>query len=164
MPAVSKQQQKFFGVVKAMQKGDIPKKGAAGKVAKDMSKKDVDKMASTKHKDLPKKVAEAKMKRINRELDADFDIDKFRFYASYNVFSGAIESYLVSQEEQVVFIKQLGQSFSFEAWEPIHTEYSYKYLESDIESLAGNTGFKIEKQLYDSQCYFVDSIWRVEKE
>lgn len=58
MPAKSKQQQKFFGVVKAMQKGDIPKKGSAGKVAKDMSKKDVDKYASTKHKGLPKKVKE----------------------------------------------------------------------------------------------------------
>jgi len=58
MPAKSKQQQKFFGVVKAMQKGDIPKKGEAGKVAKDMTKKDVDKYASTKHKGLPKKVKE----------------------------------------------------------------------------------------------------------
>ena len=56
MPAKSKQQQKFFGVVKAMQAGNLPKKGAAGKVAKDMSKKEVDKYASTKHKGLPKKV------------------------------------------------------------------------------------------------------------
>ena len=62
MPAASKQQQKFFGVVKAMQAGDLPKKGAAGKVAKDMSKKDVDKYASTKHKGLPKKVKQETMK------------------------------------------------------------------------------------------------------
>ena len=40
MPAQSKSQQRFFGVVKAMQKGDIPKKGKAGKIAKTMSKKD----------------------------------------------------------------------------------------------------------------------------
>ena len=62
MPAASKQQQKFFGVVKAMQAGDLPKKGAAGKVAKDMSKKDVDKYAGTKHKGLPKKVKQETMK------------------------------------------------------------------------------------------------------
>jgi hypothetical protein len=62
MPAKSKQQQKFFGVVKAMQSGDLPKKGAAGKVAKDMSKKEVDKYASTKHKGLPKKVKKETMK------------------------------------------------------------------------------------------------------
>ena len=56
MPSVSKQQQKFFGVVKAMQKGDIPKKGRAGKIAKSMDKDDVDKYAKTKHKGLPNKV------------------------------------------------------------------------------------------------------------
>jgi len=56
MPAKSKQQQKFFGVVRAMQKGDIPKKGEAGEVADDMQKTDVKKMASTKHKGLPRKV------------------------------------------------------------------------------------------------------------
>ena len=63
MPAKSKQQQKFFGVVKSMQAGDIPKKGAAGKVAKDMSKKEVDKYASTKHKGLPNKVKQETMKK-----------------------------------------------------------------------------------------------------
>ena len=71
--AVSKQQQKFFGVVKAMQKGDIPKKGKAGDAAKDMTKKDVDKYASTKHKGLPQKVDEstsaygAALKALERE-------------------------------------------------------------------------------------------------
>ena len=56
MPAQSKSQQRFFGVVKAMQKGDIPKKGKAGKIAKTMSKDDVDDFASTKHKGKPEKV------------------------------------------------------------------------------------------------------------
>ena len=56
MPAQSKSQQRFFGVVKAMQKGDIPKKGRAGKIAKTMSKDDVDDFASTKHKGKPEKV------------------------------------------------------------------------------------------------------------
>jgi len=63
MPAKSKQQQKFFGVVKSMQAGDIPKKGEAGEVADDMSKKEVDKYASTKHKGLPKKVKQETMKK-----------------------------------------------------------------------------------------------------
>ena len=56
MPAQSKSQQRFFGVVKAMQKGDIPKKGRAGKIAKSMDKDDVDDFASTKHKGKPEKV------------------------------------------------------------------------------------------------------------
>jgi uncharacterized SAM-dependent methyltransferase len=103
------------------------------------------------------------LRRINRELGGDFDLNKFHFYASYDVFTGAMESYLVSKEEQTVFIKEIGQAFNFEAWEPIHTEFSYKYLISDIEELAADTGFAIETQLYDSKRYFVDSIWRVQK-
>ena len=68
MPAKSKQQQKFFGVVKAMQKGDIPKKGEAGEVADDMTKKDVDKMASTKHKGLPVKIKELIRLQLNKTM------------------------------------------------------------------------------------------------
>src|SRR6056300_184119 len=53
--AVSKKQQKFFGIARAMQKGDMPKSGAAGEVAKDMKKSDVKDFAKTKHKGLPEK-------------------------------------------------------------------------------------------------------------
>lgn len=103
------------------------------------------------------------LKRINRELGGEFDLKKFRFYSSYDVYSGAIESYLVSLVTQTVFIGKIGQSFEFEAWEPIHTEYSYKYLDSDIRRLAAETGFTIVAQLYDSRKYFVDSVWKVKK-
>jgi dimethylhistidine N-methyltransferase len=103
------------------------------------------------------------LRRINRDLGGNFDLSKFHFHSSYDVFTGAMESYLVSKESQTVFIKEISQSFSFKPWEPIHTEYSYKYLESDIRDLAAETGFIIEKQLYDSKKYFVDSIWRVKK-
>jgi len=69
MPASSKSQQRFFGVVKAMQKGDIPKKGKAGKIAKQMSKKDVDDFASTKHKGKPEKVKrEQKVRNLIKKM------------------------------------------------------------------------------------------------
>jgi hypothetical protein len=69
MPASSKAQQRFFGVVKAMQKGDIPKEGEAGKVAKSMKKKDVDKYAKTKHKGLPNKVKrEMKVRNLIKKM------------------------------------------------------------------------------------------------
>jgi len=83
MPSKSKQQQKFFGVVKAMQKADIPKKGEAGEVAKDMSKKEVDKYAGTNHKGLPKKVKKETMKisdikkMVQEELQALNEVKPF---------------------------------------------------------------------------------------
>ena len=57
MPAVSKAQQKFFGIVRAIQKGEMePTTPETAKVAADMKKSDVKDFASTKHKKLPEKV------------------------------------------------------------------------------------------------------------
>jgi dimethylhistidine N-methyltransferase len=101
--------------------------------------------------------------RINRELGGHFNVGKFRHFGTYDVFSGGMESYLVSIETQSVFIEKIARSFSFEAWEPIHTEYSYKYLISDIDQLASETGFQVYEHCFDSRRYFADSIWRVYK-
>ncbi len=101
--------------------------------------------------------------RINRELGGDFDVERFRFFSTYDVFGGSMNSYLVSRAEQAVHIDAIGQNFQFRPWEPIRTEYSYKYLESDIETLAAETGFRVERQLYDTRHFFADSLWRVVK-
>ena len=54
MPAVSKKQQRFFGMVRAAQKGEMknPSKEVSD-VAGDISMKDAKKFAKTKHKGLP---------------------------------------------------------------------------------------------------------------
>jgi uncharacterized SAM-dependent methyltransferase len=101
--------------------------------------------------------------RVNRELAGEFELDGFRHFATYNVFSGAMESYLVSLQEQTVRVGDLHQEFHFRPFEPVHTEYSYKFLVSDIEGLAEDTGFSIEAQLFDDRQWFLDSVWRVLK-
>ena len=58
MPATSKAQQRFMGLVKAYQDGDVPASKVSKAVkdaAKSMGEKEVDKYASTKHKGLPNK-------------------------------------------------------------------------------------------------------------
>ena len=56
MPAVSKAQQRFFGMVRATQKGEMENPSPeVAKVASSMKKKDVKDFASTKHKGLPEK-------------------------------------------------------------------------------------------------------------
>jgi dimethylhistidine N-methyltransferase len=104
------------------------------------------------------------LRRINRELGADFNLDRFEHYATYDVYTGAMESYLVSLDHQRVYIEEIGQSFDFDKYEPIHTEYSYKYLESDIEYLARDTGFETQLNLYDSRSWFLDAVWKVVKQ
>jgi hypothetical protein len=53
--AVSKQQQKFMGMVYSAKKGEKPASKEVAKVASGMSKKAAKDFASTKHKGLPKK-------------------------------------------------------------------------------------------------------------
>ncbi len=101
--------------------------------------------------------------RINRELGGTFDLDAFRHFATYNVFTGAMESYLVSLRPQTVYIEALHSSFHFEPWEPIHTEYSYKYLERDVFDLADHCGFEVVERFYDPRRWFCDALWRCEK-
>ena len=56
MPAKSKAQQRFFGMVRAAQKGEMENPSPeVAKVASSMKKGDVKKFASTKHKGLPEK-------------------------------------------------------------------------------------------------------------
>ena len=56
MPAVSQKQQKFFGIVRAIQKGEMaPTTPETADVAASMKNKDVEDFASTKHKGLPEK-------------------------------------------------------------------------------------------------------------
>ncbi len=101
--------------------------------------------------------------RINECLGGDFKRENFQHQGLYSVQTGAMESYLISQCHQKVLIKDLDKEFSFKPWEAIHMEYSYKYLESDIEYLATSCGFEIVKNFSDKKGYFVDSLWRAKK-
>ena len=73
MPSVSKKQQKFFGIVRAIQKGEMaPTTPETAKAAEDMKKGDVKKFASTKHKGLPEK------KKIEEEKKGDHEPEMIR--------------------------------------------------------------------------------------
>lgn len=99
--------------------------------------------------------------RINRELGADFDLSRFRHYGTYDVRSGAMESYLVSLVDQEVRVEHLRRGFVFREWEPVHTEYSYKYLRSDVDSLARDSGFAVVHRFGDHRGWFIDDVWSV---
>ena len=78
MPAVSKSQQALFGLAKAVKAGEVSgtKVGTAvKKIAKTMSKKEIDKFAKTKTKDLPKK--KEAPKETKKEVKKE-NVDKFR--------------------------------------------------------------------------------------
>ena len=69
MPALSKKQQRFFGIVRAIQKGEqAPTTPETAKAAEDMKKTDVKKFASTKHKGLPEKKVTSEELKLNRKI------------------------------------------------------------------------------------------------
>jgi L-histidine N-alpha-methyltransferase len=103
------------------------------------------------------------LRRINRELGGDFDIEKFNFHSIWNPKEGAIESFLVSTVQQRVYIEKLAQTFEFEAWEPIHTESSYKFTRKEVDMLAARTGFEPLEYFADNRGYFMNALWRVRK-
>ena len=72
MPAVSKQQRKFMGLVHAVQKGEVPTSKvskSARDAAKQMKKKDVEDFASTDEKGLPKKVKKESTSAYKKSLE-----------------------------------------------------------------------------------------------
>lgn len=89
--------------------------------------------------------------RLNRELNADFEIAQFDHHAFYNREKGRIEMHLVSQKDQAVHID--GKTFQFRRGETIHTENSYKYSLDDFEALVSDW-FKVQKVWTDENQLF----------
>jgi dimethylhistidine N-methyltransferase len=89
--------------------------------------------------------------RLNRECDADFDLDAFRHRAVYNGAEGRIEMHLVSKREQVAHVA--GEQFTFRSGESILTEYSYKYHPGEFARLAAPY-FTVEKVWTDVRALF----------
>lgn len=88
------------------------------------------------------------LRRINRELAADFDLEQFRHVAFYNGEAGRIEMHLESLRAQMVTVS--GRGFAFGAGERMHTENSYKYSEEGFCALARAAGFSPEQAWVDT--------------
>jgi len=92
------------------------------------------------------------LKRINRELDGDFDLKRFSHYAFYNAPLGRIEMHLVSLAAQTVNVGD--HRFGFGAGESIHTENSYKYSIAEFQALAAQGGWRPGKVWTDRRGLF----------
>ncbi|PCJ66793.1 MAG: L-histidine N(alpha)-methyltransferase [Bacteroidetes bacterium] len=96
--------------------------------------------------------------RINRELNANFDVSKFIHWPVYNPESGTCNSYLVSTEEQEVTIGALNKTYKFTDSESIHTEVSQKYNLPTIEWLCEMSGLELKSVYTDKQELFYECL------
>lgn len=92
------------------------------------------------------------LRRLNRELDATFDLDRFRHEARWNADAGRVEMHLVSDAAQQVTVA--GEPIAFAAGESITTEYSYKYTVDGFADLAAAAGWSVEQVWTDDQSLF----------
>lgn len=80
------------------------------------------------------------LKRMNRELGADFDLSAFEHDAIYDTTHHRVEMHLVSRKRQTVTLA--GRSFDLAQGETIHTENSYKFTVAGFQRLATDAGFE----------------------
>ena len=99
------------------------------------------------------------LKRLNRELGADFDPDHFAHRAIWDERRGRVEICLVSLREQVVSIEKLDLQVHFAEGEAIHTENSYKYSLAEIAELAREADLRIAEQWLDADRRFSVNIF-----
>ncbi|HEX3316000.1 MAG TPA: L-histidine N(alpha)-methyltransferase [Gemmataceae bacterium] len=90
--------------------------------------------------------------RINRELGADFDVDRFRHLSFFNIERSRIEMHLVSAADQQVRID--GRTFAFRTGESIRTESSYKYDVDELIQRAAACGLQADETWTDENGYF----------
>jgi L-histidine Nalpha-methyltransferase len=94
------------------------------------------------------------LERINRELDANFNINSFSHRAFYNKSMHRIEMHLESDKDQVVHIGALSKKYSFKKGETIHTENSYKYTLNQISRLAEQSDLSVRMIFTDKRKWF----------
>jgi len=98
------------------------------------------------------------LQRINKTLDADFDITQFAHRPVYNERTGACKSYLESLKTQRVRIGEVGW-IHFQKGERIYMEISQKYTVPQTDEFGLAAGFTPVRHFYDSKKWFLDALW-----
>jgi L-histidine N-alpha-methyltransferase len=96
--------------------------------------------------------------RVNRELDADFDLTRFRHLARYNPVARSIEMHLRSTCTQTVTLRAAGLRLALDKDETIWTESCHKYAAGEVPLLAAEAGFDCTTQWLDQEWPFAESL------
>jgi dimethylhistidine N-methyltransferase len=97
--------------------------------------------------------------RINRELDADFDLRQFEHVARWNDAERRVEMHLRARSGQTVRIGRAGFETRIRKGETIWTESSHKYNLREVVGTACRTGFVCAAQWVDQEWPFAQSLF-----
>lgn len=101
------------------------------------------------------------LERVNRELDADFDLWAFGLRSFYNEQAGRVEVYLESLRPQTVHVSALPLIVEFAQGERIHVENAYKFDLDSLRKLGDEAGFELERTWVDKAKRFSSNLFRV---
>ena len=90
--------------------------------------------------------------RLNREAEANFDLDDFRHEAIWNDAESRIEMHLVSLRDHIVDVA--GRPIRFRRGETIHTENSYKHSKKALIAITSQAGWETQRLWTDDAGYF----------
>lgn len=96
--------------------------------------------------------------RINRELGADFNLQRFEHAVLFNHLTRSIEMHLRSRGRQTVTIPRAGISVTFADGETILSECSHKYSLREVLAMSEEAGFDCEEQFVDREWPFAESL------
>ena len=99
------------------------------------------------------------LRRLNRDVGSEFDLDAFAHRARYVAGEGRIVTTLESLRDQVVSVE--GHRFHFAAGEQMHVEQSQKYTDARIASLAAEAGLRVADGWNDARDWFGLRLLRV---
>jgi uncharacterized SAM-dependent methyltransferase len=92
------------------------------------------------------------LRHVNHLAGADFDVRQWRHRGQYNAAESRIEMHLEARE--ALTVRWHGGERWFAAGEPIHTENSYKYRQSDAVALLEQSGFRATRVWTDAAGWF----------
>lgn len=100
--------------------------------------------------------------RINRELDANFELNQFAHVAKMNYWARSIEMHLQSKRRQKVSIPAAGISIELKEGETIWTESSHKYSKEEVCRMATAARFRCDSQWIDEEWSFAENLLTAE--
>jgi L-histidine N-alpha-methyltransferase len=98
------------------------------------------------------------LRRINRQLGADFDLRGFKHRIRFDAEASRIEMHLQSIRQQFVHIPKAGISADFVPGETIWTESSRKYHPGEVFGMAERAGFRCSAQWIDEEWPFAENL------
>lgn len=99
--------------------------------------------------------------RINRELDADFDLRAFAHEVRWDAAERRIEMHLRSKRRQRAYVAAADLLVELRVGETIWTESSHKFTPAELDEFASAAGFKRLGMWVDAEWPFAETLWEI---